>query len=77
MAKNEVTASELKAHCAQVIDRVVRKRERIIITKRGRPVAQLTSIEEAPARVFGFARGVITIHGDIVAPIDVEWEAAR
>ena len=27
--------------------------------------------------IFGFAKGCITIRGDIVEPIDVEWESAR
>ncbi|MFQ5667416.1 MAG: type II toxin-antitoxin system Phd/YefM family antitoxin [Candidatus Binatia bacterium] len=73
-----ISSSQLKAHCSQVIDEVVRARTQVIITKRGRPVAKLAPIEDKQRpSLFGFARGHITVHGDITGPIDVDWEAAQ
>ena len=48
-----------------------------MITKRGRPIAKLVPADGERKSLFGFARGCITIRGDIVEPIDVEWDAAR
>jgi len=77
MDKNRVTASELKANSGQVLERVVQSRTAVTITKRGRPVAKLVPIDDAPATLFGILRGSVTILGDIVEPIDVTWEATR
>lgn len=77
MAKETVTASELKARSSQVLERVVRSRIPVVITRRGRPIAKIVPIDEAPASLFGIARGNVTILGDIVEPIDVTWEAGE
>lgn len=77
MDPKQISTSQLKAHCAQVIDRVVKKQQGVTITKRGRPVARLAPLEGDREPIFGFAKGVITVHGDIVEPIAVEWAAAR
>lgn len=70
-----ISTSELKTHCAEVVQDVASNRVEVLITKRGKPVAKLVPIE-APTSLFGFAKGSITILGDIVNPIDVEWESA-
>lgn len=79
MAKrpNHVTASDFKARCGQIIEEVSKGKGPVVITKRGKPVAKLVTVE-APERqsLFGFAKGSVKIHGDIIEPIDVEWEAA-
>ena len=72
-----ISTSDFKAQCSQVIEQVAQGRGSVIITKRGRPVAKLIPADENQKPMFGFAKGSITIHGDIVQPIDVEWEAAR
>ena len=46
-----------------------------MITRRGRPVSRLVPCREQPEAIFGADRDVIRIHGDIVEPLDVEWEA--
>ena len=77
MSKKSVSTSELKAQCARVIDGVARGGGEVTITKRGRPVARIVPIEGARESLFGCLAGTITIHGDIVGPIDVDWEAAE
>jgi prevent-host-death family protein len=72
-----ISASDFKARCAQVINDVAKGRGPVVITKRGRPIAKLVPADEEGKSIFGFAKGCITIRGDIVEPIDVEWEAAR
>ena len=45
--------------------------EEIVIIKRGR----LVPCREPPEAIFGADRDIIRIHGDVVEPLDVEWEA--
>ena len=67
-------ASEFKARCLALMDEVAESGEEIVITKRGKPVAKLAPAERRPGTLFG-AGGEIAIHGDIIEPIDVGWEA--
>lgn len=72
-----VSTSALKTHCSSIIDNVRRDREPVLVTKRGRPVAKIIPLQpETSDSLFGFAKGNVTIVGDIIEPIDVEWEAA-
>ena len=41
----------------------------------GRPVSKLAPYREKPKAPFGRHRDIIRIIGDIIEPIDVEWEA--
>ncbi|MFN2351830.1 MAG: type II toxin-antitoxin system Phd/YefM family antitoxin [Kiritimatiellia bacterium] len=59
------------------MDRVAERRESIIITKRGQPVACLTPVKQpAQPALFGYLAGKARIKGDIVGPIGEDWEAA-
>lgn len=68
-------ASEFKAKCLKLMDEVSERGEEIVITKHGRPVSKLVPYREKPKTLFGIDRGKLEIVGDIVSPIDVEWEA--
>lgn len=71
----KIAAGEFKAKCLQLMDRVQKTKAPIIITKHGKPVAKLVSIDSDATDFFGCMKGSIKIVGDIVAPVDVEWEA--
>ena len=70
-----VTASDFKATCLRLMDEVEDSGEEIVITKNGRPMARLLPYRKRPGEWFGADRGMIEITGDIISPIDVEWEA--
>ena len=70
-----IKASEFKARCLKLMDEVAENGEEIIITKNGRPTARLVAYREKPKTLFGIDRGKLEILGDIMSPIDVEWEA--
>ena len=70
-----IAASEFKAKCLKLMDEVAESGEEIVITKNGRPVLRLLPYREKPKSWFGRDRGRIEILGDIIEPIDVEWEA--
>jgi len=67
-------AGEFKARCLAVLDEVATSRREIIITKRGRPVAKLVPLRKSPSVP---VQGLIIRQGDLVAPIDAEWDAQR
>lgn len=73
----EVKASEFKARCLQLMDEVAETRESLVITKHGQPVCQLIPYRPKPKTLFGISRETLVIKGDIISPIDVEWEAAE
>ena len=76
MSEARVSTSKFKAHCARVIERVSNGEGPIVITRHGRPLARLVAVEVAePGSLFGFAKGAVTVHGDIVGPLDEAWEA--
>jgi prevent-host-death family protein len=78
MTKKTISASDFKAHCSEVIDQVSNGHGSIVITKRGKPVAKLVAVEEkGHESLFGFAKGHVKIQGDIMAPIEVDWEAMK
>ena len=70
-----IKASEFKAKCLKLMDEVAESGEEIVITKNGKPVAKLTAYRERPKTLFGIDKGRVEILGDIMSPIDVEWEA--
>ena len=73
--RRTIKASEFKARCLQLMDEVAESGEEIVITKRGHPVSRLVPCREQPEAICGADRDVIRIHGDIVEPLDVDWEA--
>jgi len=64
----KMAAGTFKAKCLAVMDEVQSKRETVIITKRGKPVAKLVPVESAKDDIFGFYKGKIKINGDVVSP---------
>jgi prevent-host-death family protein len=63
-----MTAGAFKANCLAVMDEVQAKRETVVITKRGKPVAKLVPISLDKDEIFGFLAGKAKITGDIVSP---------
>jgi prevent-host-death family protein len=71
-----VPAGEFKARCLKLLDEVAEKRHTLVITKRGRPVAHVSPVPQQGDFV-GSMHESGEILGDIVSPIDVEWEALQ
>jgi prevent-host-death family protein len=79
MVTKRISAALFKAQCLSLMDQIEAQRGEVIITKRGKPVAKLVPIEEAPRRIFGCMAGTAEILGDLIAPTTEpdDWEANR
>ena len=74
-----IPAGIFKANCLSLMDEVKAKRESVIITKHGRPVAKLVPVASSADEIFGFFSGRGSVTGDVVAPAlsSEEWGNLR
>ncbi|MDE2793509.1 MAG: type II toxin-antitoxin system Phd/YefM family antitoxin [Gemmatimonadota bacterium] len=73
-----INASYFKARCLKILDRVRETGERIVILKRGRPVAELWPPSESESKYpQSELKGTATVVGDIVGPVVPEhyWDS--
>jgi prevent-host-death family protein len=71
-ARLTIPAGQFKARCLGILDQVARTGESVVVTKRGKPVAQVVPVREKPLKSL---RGSVTILADIVGPICADWDA--
>jgi len=72
----KMSAAVFKAKCLAVMDEVQAKRETVVITKRGKPIAKLVPITAGKKDdIFGYMKGKGRIVGDVVKPVMTlrEW----
>lgn len=70
-------AAEFKAKCLKVMDEVAASGEEVVVTKRGKVVARVLPPLPAEPPKIGWGAGAhlrIEYHGDLVAPLDDEWD---
>ena len=70
-------ASEFKAKCLALMDEVERTGQALVITKRGKPVAELVPYRASRPKGRGLLKDRLFITGDIISPIDVDWDVLK
>ncbi len=72
-------AAKFKAQCLAVMDEVQVKREPVLVTKNGVPVAKIVPAEEEKDPLAIFRTGSFWSVGDLGSPLvgPDEWEASR
>jgi prevent-host-death family protein len=65
-----MAAGEFKAKCLGVLDEVARTGLSVVVTKRGKPVAEVVPIREAAP-----LEGSILREGDVVSPLEEPWNS--
>jgi prevent-host-death family protein len=71
-----LSVSEFKATCLAVLEDVKKHKKRVLITKRGKPIAEIVPYEGEQARAP--LKDTVRFVGDIVSPVaENDWEAAR
>jgi antitoxin (DNA-binding transcriptional repressor) of toxin-antitoxin stability system len=77
----EIAISKFKATCLAVLEKVRKTGKRVLATRFGEPVAEITPppVLEPPKRELGSLKGAIRIVGDIISPAGEEedWEVLR
>jgi prevent-host-death family protein len=70
-----MAAGFFKVHCLAVIDEVQAKRESVLITKHGKPVAKLVPADKNIDDIYDFLGGKGAVTGDVVPPMisEEEW----
>ncbi len=64
----KMAAGLFKVHCLAVMDEVHLKREAVLITKYGHPVAKLVPVDNDTDDIYNFLSGKGVITGDVVSP---------
>jgi prevent-host-death family protein len=74
-----IPAARFKAGCLKIMDDVKARREPVLITKKGKPVARLVPVDEPAGDVFGCLAGELEISGDITSPVITPsaWKGSR
>jgi len=72
-----IKASEFKAKCLSIMDKVNQTGEEIVITKNGKPVSRLVPYRPVPKSLLGLHRGKVSSTGDLIAPLDENWDAEK
>ncbi len=75
--QSTIAAGEFKSKCLKLLDQVSEQRQTLVITKHGRAVAQVVPMPPVEETLFGSMKGSVLYMGDIISPIDVEWEAMK
>ena len=72
----EVSMTQLKQETAKIFDKLT---EEVIVTKRGVPVAKIVPVakEEKKKPILGGLKHLLVEMGDVISPIEDEWEANR
>ena len=74
-----MAVSEFKAHALKVLGQVAKTKEPVVVTKRGKPLAEVVPFrnsDEAP--VPGKLAETLVFEKDIVSPIgESEWSACK
>ena len=71
----KMAAGFFKTNCLAVMDDVHAKREAVVITKHGKPVAKLVPVNTETDEIYDFLAGKGTVAGDVVSPVlsPQEW----
>jgi len=80
LVMEEIAISEFKAKCLALLDQVQKTKKPILITRFGKPVAEVIPPSPKPTSDWmGSMKGSMKILGDIVSPAseESEWEVLR
>ncbi len=71
--------SHFKSHALKILDQIAKNHEMVVITKRGKPLAQITpyrsaNINPTPGRL----ADTLVFEKDVISPLDEKmWEACQ
>lgn len=74
-----IAVSQFKAHALKILDQVSKTQESVVITKRGKPLAEVVPIRSADKNAEpGKLSDTLVFEKDIVSPLGEEmWDACK
>lgn len=73
--RRTVPVSQFKAHCLRMLDDLEREGGKLVITRRGKPLAVVSPAPKESS--YGRLRGVLEVVGDIVHEGSGDWSALQ
>lgn len=71
-----LSVSKFKATCLAVLEEVKNKKKRILITKRGKAIAEVIPVDDKAKDIP--LKDTVTFMGDIISPIsEDDWEVLK
>jgi prevent-host-death family protein len=71
-----LSVSKFKATCLSILDDVQKQKKRIVITKRGKPIAEVVPYLKTDRKIS--LKDSVTFIGDIVSPVaEEDWEVLK
>ncbi len=71
-----LSVSEFKAKCLSVLQDVNKQKKRVVITKRGNPIAEVIPYDPTEKEIP--LKDTVIFMGDIISPVaEEDWEASR
>lgn len=71
----KLAAGKFKAQCLALINQVAQSHEPIIITKHGKPMVKVVPVDSSTDLDEKPLKDAATYIGDLISPIDEDWEA--
>ncbi len=75
MQPDEIAISEFKAHFLRLADEISRSGRTVTVTRHGRPLVEVRAA--APLRPLEGSVEFLVDIDELIAPIDVAWDAAQ
>ena len=70
-----IQLTEFEANCHFFLEQVEQSGEALTLLKDGAPFTRILPYHQEKPSLFGLHQDDVRIEGDIMAPIDVEWDA--
>ena len=71
-----VAATEFKAHCLALLEEVRQTRQPLLVTRHGKPVAEIFPYMPKNADQANPLKGSILFEGDVISPLEEKWDSA-
>jgi prevent-host-death family protein len=73
----QVPVAEFKSQCLSLFEIVRSQKEKMTITRRGKPIAQIIPYQEQLDDIEAQLANSLVFEGDLISPINEEWEACK
>ena len=71
-----IPATEFKAHCLALLEEVRQTRQSLLVTRHGKPVAEISPYTAKEHGGENPLKGSIVHQGDLISPLNEKWDSA-